>query len=78
MKLYLYKVNSMSTVTKRVVDNFNKMSDIQFMAKYSCSKLKYFKRVMKYGDPYMNSPLAKLGKFLSKILNGNWVSKLEA
>lgn len=65
MKLYLEKLETMSRVTKKVVDNFNRMSEVEFMRKYQCSKLRYYKRVMKYGDPYMNSPLAKIGKFLS-------------
>lgn len=68
MKLYIEKTNSMSSVTKKVIDNFNTMSNRQFMGKYQCSKSTYMKRVAKYGDPYMNAPLAKLGKFLNKIM----------
>ena len=66
MNLFLEKTESMSNVTKKVIDNFNVMDAKTFMRTYSCSKLKYFKRVVKYGDPYMNAPLAKLGKFLAK------------
>ena len=64
--MFLNKVESMSTVTKKVIDDFNRMDDKQFMAKYFCSKLTYAKRVAKYGDPYMKSPLAKIGKFFIK------------
>jgi hypothetical protein len=67
MKLHLEKTEMMSSVTKKVIDNFNLMSDKEFMAKYACSKLRYYKRVMKYGDPYMKAPLARLGKFLGKL-----------
>ena len=57
----------MSTITKEVVADFNAMDNKEFMAKYCCSKLTYLKRVMKYGDPYMNAPLARFAKrFLYK------------
>jgi len=69
MNLHLDKLNFMSDVTKKVIDNFNSMSDKQFFMAYQCPKLKYFKRVLKYGDPYMNAPLAKIGKFLNKIIH---------
>ena len=46
-------------------DDYNRMSDAEFMRKYQTSKKKYAKRVEKYGDPYMNGPLAKIGKKLS-------------
>ena len=29
------------------------------------------KRVNRYGDPYMNAPLAKIGKFLGKQAQNN-------
>lgn len=58
--------DDMCDVTKKVVEDFNMMSNKHFMAKYQCSKLKYRKRVRKYGDPYMNGPLAKLGRFLGR------------
>ena len=67
MKIDLEKIGPVCNVTKSVIENFNTMSDQQFMNKYSCNKLKYFKRVIKYGDPYMKSPLAKIGKFLMKL-----------
>lgn len=66
--MLLRKTDSMSNVTKKVIDDFNRMDNKQFMAKYFCSKLTYAKRVVKYGDPYMKSPLAKIGKFLNKLL----------
>lgn len=52
----------MSSTTKKVINNYNKMSDDEFKSKYQTSKKTYAKRVKKYGDPYMNSPLAKFGK----------------
>lgn len=58
----------MSAITRRVIDDFNRMSDHQFMRKYFCHKLTYAKRVAKYGDPFMRSPLAKIGKFLNGIM----------
>lgn len=54
-----------SIVTKRAKNDYNTMDDKAFFNKYSCSKELYAKRVAKYGDPYMNSPLAKIGKVLS-------------
>lgn len=54
-----------SSVTKKVKQDYNNMSDKEFMAKYKTSRHTYAKRVDKYGDPYMNSPLAKTGKKLS-------------
>ena len=60
------KVKSDSKVTKKVKSDWNNMSDQEFMNKYSGSKATYAKRVAKYGDPYMNSPWAKLGKKINK------------
>lgn len=68
--MFLRKTNSMSSVTKKVIDDFNQMDDRQFMLKYFCSKLTYRKRVLKYGDPYMKAPLAKIGKLLNKLFYG--------
>lgn len=51
-----------SSTTKKVIDDYNKMDDKEFKGKYQTSKKTYAKRVEKYGDPYMNSPLAKIGK----------------
>lgn len=60
-------LDSMCAITKRVVRDFNSMSNIEFMRKYQCTKATYYRRVTLYGDPYMNAPLARLGKFLLKI-----------
>lgn len=65
-KMLMGADNSDSSVTKRVKDDWNNLSDKDFKAKYGASKDKYAKRVAKYRDPYMNAPLAKLGKSLSK------------
>lgn len=51
-----------SAVTKRVKKDYNELSDQEFAKKYATTKEVYKKRVDKYGDPYMNSPLAKFGK----------------
>jgi hypothetical protein len=63
----LEKTNAMCAITKKVVDDFNTLTDKGFFYKYSCSKKTYYKRVKRYGDPYMNAPLAKIGKFLEKL-----------
>lgn len=55
-----------SSVTKNVINDYNTMDDKQFFRKYRASKNTYAGRVEKYGDPYMNAPLAKLGKKLNK------------
>lgn len=55
-----------SAVTKRVKKDYNELTDQEFMRKYSATKETYKKRVDKYGDPYMNAPLAKLGKKLEE------------
>lgn len=65
-KMLMGSDKSDSSVTKRVKDDWNNLSDKDFKAKYGASKDKYAKRVAKYRDPYMNAPLAKLGKSLSK------------
>lgn len=57
----------MSDVTKRVVRDFNVMDVQTFRNRYSVSKERYLKRLIKYGDPYMNAPLAKIGKLLNRI-----------
>lgn len=56
-----------SAVTKRVKLDFNKLTDQEFLRKYTVSKAVYLKRVLKYGDPYMRAPLARIGKWLSSI-----------
>lgn len=58
--------SSDSAVTKRVKNDYNNLTDQEFMRKYSTSKETYKKRVDKYGDPYMNAQLAKLGKKLQE------------
>lgn len=65
----LEKTEGMCAITKRVIDDFNTLLDQAFFNKYSCTKGTYYKRVMKYGDPYMNAPLAKIGKFLAKYFS---------
>lgn len=55
-----------SIITKRVKLDFNKLTDQQFLIKYAVSKTTYLKRVLKYGDPYMHGPLAKIGKWIAK------------
>lgn len=63
--------NSDSSVTKGVKEDWNNLSDKDFKAKYGVTKDKYAKRVAKYRDPYMNAPLAKIGKALPKKKIGN-------
>ena len=57
-----------SKITKLVKLDYNTLNELEFFRKYSTSKEVYCKRVLKYGDPYMKAPLAKMGKFLSKIM----------
>lgn len=56
-----------SNITKRVKIDYNTLTENQFFKKYSVSKIVYAKRVLKYGDPYMNAPLAKIGKLLIEM-----------
>lgn len=51
-----------SSVTKRVKNDWHKLDNDQFRNKYQVSKDEYSRRVQKYGDPYMNSPMAKYAK----------------
>ena len=67
MNIKILNDESLSKVTKKVVNDFNTISDKEFFRKYSVSKRKYLKRFIKYGDPYMNAPLAKFGKFLERL-----------
>lgn len=53
-------------VTRKAIDAYNTLSDQEFMDRYQCSRYVYAKRVARYGDPYMKSPLAKIGKWLAK------------
>ena len=57
----------LSDITKKVIKDLAKLTDQQFMNRYSVTKSRYMKRLIKYGDPYMKSPLAKLGKFLKRL-----------
>lgn len=57
----------LSSITRKVIKDLANLTDQQFMNKYSISKSRYRKRLIKYGDPYMKSPLAKLGKFLKRL-----------
>ena len=68
MNIFLKASESLHLVTKKVFRDFNKLSEQSFMNKYSISKAKYLKRVIKYGDPYKNAPLAKIGKWLNRLL----------
>lgn len=54
--------DSDSSVTKKVKEDLSKMTGDEFKRKYQVSNTRYMKRVDKYIDPYMNSPLAKFGK----------------
>ena len=58
--------DEMCAITKKVVEDYNKMNNTEFFKKYYCSKNRYFIRVILFKDPYMNAPLAKLGKWLIK------------
>lgn len=51
-----------SSVTRRVKGDYNDLSDKEFRRKYGTTKEIYRKRVNRYGDPYMNGTLAKVGK----------------
>lgn len=56
------KVKGDSSVTRKVKRDYNDLSDKEFSSRYHVDKNTYRKRVNKYGDPYMHSPLAKIGK----------------
>lgn len=53
-----------SKTTQNAIKEYNSLSDEEFKKKYQVDKNTYAKRVEKYGDPYMNSPMAKAGKKL--------------
>lgn len=59
---HMEKQKTDSSVTKRVKDDWHKLDNDQFRKKYQVSKDEYSRRVQKYGDPYMNSPMAKYAK----------------
>lgn len=70
--------SSDSNVTKKVKNDLSKMTGEEFKRKYQVSNTKYMKRVDKYIDPYMNSPLAKFGKKLEAEAKKNaerWTNK---
>lgn len=54
-----------SKITRTVKRDYNRLSDKDFRRKYAASKSTYLKRVRRYGDPYMKSPLAKIGKAIA-------------
>lgn len=58
--------DSMCEITKKVVRDYNSLTEREFLAKYYCKKSTYYRRVKIWRDPYMHSPLAKIGKFLMK------------
>lgn len=55
-----------SYATRKAKQDYKDLSDKEFFRKYAASKRTYAKRVSKYGDPYMHSPLAKAGKKLAE------------
>ena len=57
-----------SKITKIVKNDWNNLSEVQFRNKYFASKELYLKRVIKYEDPYKNSPLAIAGKILTRFI----------
>lgn len=59
-------LDSDTSVTRKVKDDYNNMSNQEFLRKYSVSKEAYSKRVAKYGDPYANSPLVQRSKKMSE------------
>lgn len=67
-----YKATSSdSAVTKKVKKDLASLSGDDFKKKYGASTKTYMKRVDRYGDPYMNAPRAKVGKFLEKQTKNN-------
>lgn len=67
-------LDSDSSTTKRVKRDWNNLTNDEFVRRYSVSKDRYLKRVRKYGDPYMNSPMAKLGKKLNATKYGKRIN----
>lgn len=59
---HMQKQSTDSSVTKRVKNDWHNLSNEQFRRKYQVSKDEYSRRVKKYGDPYMNSPMAQYAK----------------
>lgn len=48
--------NGVSSVTKRVINDFNTLKPMEFARKYQCGKTTYLRRLKKYGDPFTNNP----------------------
>lgn len=66
-----------SSVTKRVINDYNTLDEAQFRKKTGISKKEYRKRVEKYGgDPYMNSPMAKYAKSRKNRINKRYDKKI--
>lgn len=53
-----------SSITKKLKRDLADLTEDQWRAKYHNRKKDYMKAVDKYGDPYMNSTAAKIGKKL--------------
>ena len=54
-----------SSVTKQVKRDLANLTEDQWVAKYYNHKAHYMRSVDKYGDPYMNGTLPKIGKKLN-------------
>ena len=54
------------------------MDDKEFKNKYYVSKAEYRRRVEKYGDPYMNSPMAKYAKKKKEKISKKYDKKINA
>ena len=63
--------SSDSATTKKVKKDLVSLSGSEFRKKYGTSTTTYMKRVDRYGDPYTNAPLAKIGNFLEKQAKNN-------
>ena len=64
MNISLEILSTDSAVTRNIKRAFNTLTDDEFLSRYNCTKQTYYRRVKRYSDPYMNSPLAKFGKWL--------------
>lgn len=45
-----------SSVTKKVIEDFNTLKPMEFARKYYCGKTTYLRRLKKYKDPFLNNP----------------------
>ena len=52
------------SITRKVIMDYLNLTDSEFLGKYHCSRRRYYKRLVKYGDPYLYAPLARFGKWL--------------